>query len=186
MSSSGTNNISGCEAGYYRVVIKCLRITGSWIDLLSTLILMISTVLNAIVAVDNSYSTNFNIAAAALTGIAAALKIWKHFSVTDQSNLVKLLNTVNTEDDPESGPGPAFVPAPVPVTVLAPAPVPAPSSASSPVPAPSSSSAPSPSSAPTPLQAVALLASSKSATIPGSTANKRLSVTTSTTSDKNQ
>lgn len=90
-------DIPGCEDNYYRCMITFLRISCGWIELFSTIILIISTVLNAIISTNylNSNTTMIlSIISSFSTGLISGLRMLKNFTVTDENKYKQLLHEI--------------------------------------------------------------------------------------------
>ena len=93
-------DIPGCEDNYYRCVMTTLRISRGWIDLSSTLALMAVAIISALAAGVNTNATltlKLNIAIAVISGVGAALRILKQFTVDDEAQNRELLRKIVAE-----------------------------------------------------------------------------------------
>jgi hypothetical protein len=95
-------DIPGCEDNYYRCTMSCLRIARGWIDFFSTLALMSSTVLGTITATNSNNPDlikAMGISTAVVTGITAASRILKDFTVSEEAENKQLLKQIVSEYD---------------------------------------------------------------------------------------
>jgi hypothetical protein len=95
-------NIPGCEDNYYRFIMKVLRISRGWIDLFSTLALMAIAIIGALAAGVNSnpnLTFKLNVSIAIISGVGAALRALKQFTVDDEVQTRALLQQIISEHD---------------------------------------------------------------------------------------
>lgn len=91
------DDVPNCEDSYYRCVIKCLRISRGWIDLLSTIGLVITSILSAVAANNSDSTSHLSIITAIISGTVAGLRIIKDFAVKDEAQTKQLLREVIAE-----------------------------------------------------------------------------------------
>jgi hypothetical protein len=89
-------DIPGCEDNYYRCCLITLRVMRGWIDLFSTIILIITAILSAVSTAMNNSEVRMiiGIVITCLSGVAAGFRLLKDFTINEELDTKKLLNNI--------------------------------------------------------------------------------------------